>query len=220
MGGINQGLLGVGTPDASRPGGPLSPATLLSGMDPLGPIGMSTPVVPPQELNAGGVVDAQKILNYISGKQGKRDGDGECFTLADKALKDAGAKSAADYGPLGKDVDYIWGNEVGVDGAQPGDIIQFRSYGYVKKDVYDNDKGSGETEASEKRPHHTAIVKSVGADGLITVWEQNVPPGTGPVHSFDLYFKSYEKFTDDKKKNGTTVTVTGTVKFYRPQAKQ
>lgn len=220
MGGVNQGLLGVGTPDASRPGGALSPATLLSGLDPLGPTGMSTPSVPAQELNAGGAVDAQKVLNYISGKQGKRDGDGECFTLADNALKGAGAKSAADYGPLGKDVDYIWGNEVAVDGAQPGDIIQFRNYEYTRKDVYDNDTGSGESESTEKRGHHTAIVKSVGADGRITVWEQNVPPGTGAVRSFELYFKSYEDYTDDKKKNGAKVTVKGTAKFYRPQAKQ
>jgi hypothetical protein len=173
---------------------------------------MSTPSTPAQELSAGGTVDAQIILNYASSNSGKRVGTGECFDLADKALRKAGAKSAADFGPSTGDADYIWGIETPLDNVQVGDIIQFRNYRYDLTEAAPDDVQPGE--AFDERPHHTAIVKSIDGDGKITVWEQNIPPGSGAVKTTALYFKSFEKTVDNVT---TKVTVSGTVKFYRPQ---
>jgi len=39
-------------------------------------------------------------------------GRGECYDLADHALKHAGAKSAPDYGKINHDGDYRWGKAV------------------------------------------------------------------------------------------------------------
>jgi hypothetical protein len=41
---------------------------------------------------------ADRIVSYASRRRGERVGDGECFTLVDRALRAADAKSAADYG--------------------------------------------------------------------------------------------------------------------------
>lgn len=213
MAGNSMGLVGLETPNASRPGGPTSSANLLAEGDRPGPVGMSTPTTPPEELNAGGAVDAQKILNYASSNGGKVVGSGECFDLADKALKDAGAKSAADFGTVVKDADYIWGSAVDLASAKPGDIIQFTGYSFEME--IDTPKDT--TSKNGDRPHHTAIIKSIDGDGRITVWEQNIPPSTkAPVTANPLYFQSYEK-TDGEDK--TTVKVKGTFKFYRPQPK-
>lgn len=232
MGGYSMGLTGLETPSATRLGGPTSSANLLVEGDRPGPTGMGTPVTPAEELNSGGVVDATKILNYASSNQGKRVGKGECFDLADLALKGAGAKSAADFGSIAADADYIWGTPKKKSEVQPGDIVQFLGYAYdikstkVTPRVYDDGKPvldkdgkpTFDTETidgdADERPHHTAIVKSVGSNGVITVWEQNVPTG-GSVRSFDLYFEN----TTIDKGNSTTwkVTVTGKFTFYRPE---
>jgi hypothetical protein len=214
MGGVSQGLLGVDTPSATRAGGATSSANLLSGTDPVGPTGMNTPRTPAEELNAGGVVDGQQVATYASNNAGTRVGDGECFALADRALRGAGAKSAADFGTVAAGADYIWGSEVTLGSVQVGDVIQFRNYKYSRVTVFDDGTNFGGDDHEEARPHHTAIVKAVGADGLITVWEQNVPPGSGSIRSIDLYFKSVQSGDD---KNGTKVSVQGTAKFYRPQ---
>lgn len=214
MGGTSQGILGVETPSATRLGGPSSAANLLSGTDRVGPIGMNTPSIPAEELTGGGAVDAQKILNYASTNSGKRLGTGECFALADLALRGAGAKSAADFGSISDDADYIWGSDTALSAVQPGDIIQFRNYKYVRKITVDNERETRETESEQGRPHHTGIVKTVESDGKITIWEQNVPTGTGSVRTFELFFKNSETTVGDTT---TKVTVSGTVKFYRPQ---
>lgn len=222
MGGNSMGLVGLETPSATRPGGPTSAANLIPEGDRPGPIGMNTPSPPAEELSAG-TVDAQTILNFAQSNEGKKVGSGECFDLADKALQKAGAKSAADYGVVSKDTDYIWGSAVDLASVKPGDIIQLKNYKYVRNEVYDNEKESGNRLSEQTRgsPRHTAIVKSVGSDGKITVWEQNVlSDGTstgGPVQTFDLYFKSSS--TGDAK-NGVTITVSGTIKFYRPQPRK
>lgn len=221
MGGNSMGLIGIETPSASRPGGPTSAAVLLAEGDRPGPIGMNTPAVPAEESSGGGVVDAQKILNYASSNAGKRVGIGQCFDLADKALRGAGAKSAADFGKITKDGDYVWGTPVELANVKPGDIIQFRDYAYDISSTKVSDDGTKQTidGGGQVRgsPNHTAIVKSVGSNGVITVWEQNIPPGKGSVQTFDLYGQST---TIDRGDGVTdTVTVEGAIKFYRPQPK-
>jgi hypothetical protein len=65
---------------------------------------------------------SQKIVSYITQRMGTRHGNGECFTLADDALKNAGAKSAADYGKVTPSADYVWGTAVGASDVKVGDI--------------------------------------------------------------------------------------------------
>ncbi len=215
MSGSSPGVLGVDTPSADRPGGPTSAANLLAGAERTGPVGMNTPTTPAEELKGGGVVDAQKILNFASTNNGTKVGNGECFDLVDKALRAAGAKSAADYGKVAADANYVWGSPVTLATVQPGDVIQFNNY--VATTVIDTPKATDSTHAD--RPHHSAIVKSVDGNGVITVWEQNAPAGGEPVGSCALVFQDSSKKEGDEKTGftTTTVTVTGTFKFYRPQ---
>ena len=159
---------------------------------------------------------AQQIMNFITQKMGTHHGDGQCFTLADDALKKAGAKSAADFGKVTDDADYVWGTAVKLSDVKPGDLIQFRDYQYVRTIRTDNPDGSwSEKDDKKGRPHHTAIVEQVNGDGSLVVLEQNAPKGD-PVARTTLFFKSGTTDSDNTK---TTIKVTGAFRFYRPQAR-
>lgn len=112
-----------------------------------------------------------KITDFASGKMGQMVGRGECFDLADEALKSVGAKTATDYDPKLKDPDYKWGDETSLQGAKKGDIIQF------KKVTLEYDDGS-----SMEYSHHTAIVSSVGGKGVLWIYEQNGAGGKKVCH--------------------------------------
>lgn len=158
---------------------------------------------------------ADRIVGYASRKRGERDGDGQCFTLVDRALRAADAKSAADYGAVSPDADYVWGTSVALADLRPGDIIQFRDYTYSRVTVTDDDTGRTTDEEEGERPHHTAIVQSVDAGGAVTVWEQNAPEGSA-VSRNRLYFTSG---TTTSGSRTTRITVRGTFWFYRPEAR-
>ena len=183
------------------------------GTPPPGSIGLDTTKggkgAPQQSLS-------DRVLAFARQRIGQVHGDGECFTLADDALRNAGAKSAADFGKVGPDLDYVWGPAVTRATLQPGDIIQMRDYRAEITTNTDNPDGSSESDSkSEDRPHHTAIVESVGAGGTVTVLEQNFPDGSAVT-------RNVLHLTDSKSSSGgttTTVTVTGKLWFYRPQAR-
>ena len=138
-----------------------------------------------------------RVLQFATRHLNQRVGRGECFDLADRALRAAGAQSAADYGEITAHGDYQWG--LGVATPQPGDIIQFRNY---RVDI-DNESGVGfETRGS---PNHTAIIASVGENGVVEVLEQNVY-NVRKVKRNTLYLQS-----------GRGIRVTGTFRIYRPQ---
>jgi hypothetical protein len=159
---------------------------------------------------------ADRVLAFARSKRGQVHGDGECFTLVDDALRSAGAKSAADFGQVAPDVDYIWGVPVARTALQVGDIIQMRDYHCDIESTTSNPDGSGATDTQvEQRPHHTAIVEEIGTDGRVTVLEQNVPDG-GPVTRNVLHLTST---TYTSGAATVHVTVTGTFWFYRPQAR-
>jgi hypothetical protein len=176
-----------------------------------GPIGVGAKKALPPSSPPGVNIGAQ-IVTFAQSKAGQRVGDGECFALADQALKKAGAKSAADFGTITDEADYKWGMQVSLNDVQPGDIVQFRDFEIARRE--DREDGSF-VERTEERPHHTAIVTSVDGNGLLTVMEQNSPKRSA-VRRIQLGFKS-TSFEHDK----TTVTLTmrGTVWFFRPQAK-
>jgi hypothetical protein len=174
-----------------------------------GPVGLDSTS---GDAKAGNMAD--QIVSYARRQQGERVGKGQCFDLADTALRGAKAKSAADYGKISPNADYTWGTPVTLAGLQPGDVIQFRNYAYESTVVTKTDKATTTDEVAQDRPHHTAIVESVGENGAVTVLEQNAPDGS-PVTRTVLYFKDS---TTTSGKRTTTIKVKGKFWFFRPEA--
>lgn len=159
---------------------------------------------------------AERIVAYARARLGQVHGNGECFTLADDALKAAGARSAADFGQVAPDVDYVWGTPVNRVDLRAGDVIQLRDYRVDIEMTAPQPDGSTEiVDAFEERPHHTALVESVGTDGRVRVLEQNHPVGTAVTRNvLHLSSTTYNSGTTTHR-----VTVQGTFWFYRAQAR-
>jgi len=157
-----------------------------------------------------------RIVSYARNQSGTRVGDGQCFALADRALTGAGAKSAGDFGTITPDADYVWGTSVALSDLQAGDVIQFRDYSFDRESTTEHPDGSSDTRTeTQGRPHHTAVVESVGSNGEVTVLEQNAPDGS-PVRRSHLFFTTT---TITNGNTTTTITVHGSFWFYRPQAR-
>jgi len=159
---------------------------------------------------------ADRIVSWARRQRGDRVGDGECYTLVNRALGNAGARRASDYGPIGPDDDYVWGTPVSLEELQPGDVIQFRDYRFVRQTTTEDDEGTGTDVDGIERPHHTAIVETVHGDGVVTVLEQNIPPGSR-VTRRRVHFTNSEVETETQT---ITITVTGTWWFYRAEARE
>ena len=158
----------------------------------------------------------EQVVAYPRQRRGQVVGDGECFTLADNALRNAGARSAADYGTVTPDADYAWGSAVTQSDLRPGDIIQFRNYRYDREVETSHTDGSSATQTdSQERPHHTAIVERVGANGAITVLEQNAPAGAAVTRN-ELFFSNRDETSGEVR---TSIRVRGSFWFYRPVAR-
>jgi hypothetical protein len=100
-----------------------------------------------------------KVVAYAQGKLGQQDGNGECWTLVDDALKAAGADTSGD-------ASYVFGTAMNLSDLIPGDILQFEGVTFK----HTNSDGSWYT---SDYPHHTAIVESVNGK-TITILNQNV----------------------------------------------
>jgi hypothetical protein len=175
---------------------------------------------------------------------GKKIGKGECWDLAEQALKNAGAKTSNDLGPVEDDTDYIWGQEIAdVKDVEPGYILQIRDHVVAITTVteYTFSDGSGGIDTvpspmSLTRPHHTAIADGkLDADGAIKTLEQNVDPAGKVLQNKKIYTrdippvttKSYvTKFNPNTKKmekaevtTTVTVKVTGKIWVYKPISK-
>jgi hypothetical protein len=134
---------------------------------------------------------AQKVHAYASGRFGQQVGRGDCYDLADHALKHAGAKSAPNFGKITKNANYIWGKEIKLIDARSGDILQLRKHKIkiitVKKTKKSYKKGGWDeeektSERDYKRGHHTAIVAENKGNGVFIIFEQHVrPPGESVV---------------------------------------
>lgn len=158
---------------------------------------------------------ADRITAFARRRVTQAEGNGQCFTLVDRALRHAGAKSAHDFGEITPDADYVWGNATSLTDLRAGDIIQFRDYVFTRTVVTNNASGTSTVETAGDRPHHSAVVDRVGADGAVTVLEQNAPVGS-PVSRNTLYFVAGTSSLGDTT---TTVTVSGSWQFYRAEAK-
>jgi hypothetical protein len=157
-----------------------------------------------------------KVAAQAKQRAGQRVGDGECFALADQSLKAAGAQSAEDFGTITPDADYSWGTQATISDVRAGDVIQFRNYRYDRKiTVTAADGSTSWREDSQERPHHTAVVESVGSDGAVTVLEQNAPKGSA-THRTTLFFKDIDSTVGS---TNTKITVQGKFWIYHPQKK-
>jgi hypothetical protein len=183
----------------------------------------------------------QKIVIWTEGMLGKKVGRGVCWDLGEQALKQAGAQTSNDLGPVGEDIDYIWGDEIeNVKDIARGDILQIRDHLVTTTTVteYRFADGSTETKTQErtaKRGHHTAIARSMpDVNGTLKTYEQHVN-GRDLVQKMTLYTRNVGPQTthsidrrehpktkkNEQVKITTTVTieVTGTIWAYRPKPK-
>ncbi len=169
------------------------------------------------------------IAQFASGRLGQTVGSGECFALADQALRSVGTRSASDFGSISPSADYVWGREVPLAQAQVGDVIQFRNFGFnetISTGITrtDGSSESSEQNRSESRAHHTAIVASIGSNGQLMVYEQNVGGQRVVLHN-QLLFSAATIGPDSTTVNGVTttitrtITVTGSAKFFRAQTR-
>jgi hypothetical protein len=177
---------------------------------------------------------SQQIVAWARGKMGQKVGAGECWDLADQALRASGAASSTTSGP---DDDYVWGDKVIPAGALPGDVVQFRDYVATVRTDTDITFDDGSTSSSWKeeeldRPHHTAIVESTSRAGLV-VLEQNVDPGGKKVQRHTIAVTpgtttttaaQTVKDADGKMKAAkvvttVTVTISGKIWVYHPKPK-
>ena len=165
--------------------------------------------------------DGAKILEFAKTKLKTQVGRGECFDLADAAIKALNAKSADAYGEVKEGADYVWGEKLAnVISAAPGDILQFKDYAVdvsIETSISLTIPGEGpidlggdiDTSQSYSRPHHTAIVVTGPKDNQVTVSEQNVERGAGKTKERKVDFGSnYTKSPDDKvEKSQKSVTI-------------
>ncbi len=126
---------------------------------------------------------AQRELAWAQGQLGKKVGAGECWDLAEQALAQAGAKTSTDLGPVGDDIDYIWGDLLNdAKDIQAGDVLQLRDWVVTTTTTADYTYPDGSTDEEVDtqtltRSHHTAIAKGqIDANGLLRTFEQNVDP--------------------------------------------
>src|SRR5262249_41643399 len=101
----------------------------------------------------------QKVLSYAQSKYGTQDGNGECWTLVDNALRSAGANTSGD-------ANLVFGQAIALSSVIPGDVLQFKNAHFE----HHNPNGSW---YSNDFPQHTAIVSSVQGR-TITMLNQNV----------------------------------------------
>ena len=141
---------------------------------------------------------AQKELAWTQGQLGKKVGQGECWDLAEQGLAQAGAQTSTDLGPVGDDIDYIWGDlRNDAKDIQAGDILQMRDWVVITTTTTDYTYPDGSTDQDVDtqtltRPHHTAIAKGqIDANGLLKTFEQNVDPLGHVVQNLSLATRDF-----------------------------
>ena len=164
-------------------------------------------------------------------RQSGRYGDGQCWTLVEAAITGAGGRSSIPQTPnFGPNVAYVWGDVVEVSRCEPGMWCNTRtSHGRRTRGSTPPARMAPafrENSRTEGRglPHHSGLVVRVISPGMVEVIEQNIPPRSGPVQTFQIAL-SAPATTTETTRSGTTVTVTtishsvsGIVRCYRPIA--
>ena len=107
----------------------------------------------------------REVVNFAADNIGKTIGRGECWDLADQALRAAGAEP-----PKG----YSFGDRIPLNEIQPGDILQFTSARFDEPGYW----------TIMGTPNHTAVVHAVG-DTRAFILQQNFD-GKRYVTTYDL----------------------------------
>jgi hypothetical protein len=168
------------------------------------------------DLNARLKAEAEKMVGEkaVTSKYGL-----DCFALVDKLLRKLGAATAADGDvAVTKTADYDWGDGILLESIQPGDILQFRDH-VVDIGTWKlvNGKWHETSGRTLTRPHHTAIVIEVRADGSVLVVEQNVHPNADKVtRNVIPRLESGEETRKVSSEEKIKLKVTGSVSAYRP----
>jgi hypothetical protein len=147
------------------------------------------------------------ILRFATNHNGTQVGNGECWTLANDALRSAHAQLPPSHNL------YQWGTVTSFSSLVGGDIIQFENYSATLRVT--SEDGSYQ-EQTWSAPHHTAIVVRVleATNGKVEVLEQNTG-GSKRVHRNQYYLRSSEYQGTALGLTGTvTITVTGTITLY------
>ncbi|RMG18704.1 MAG: hypothetical protein D6730_22525 [Bacteroidetes bacterium] len=152
----------------------------------------------------------EKILAFARNKKGRKVGRGECWDLAETALKKAGGKTSHDYGKVTQSADYKWGKEITLGEARAGDIVQYKNFAW-RIDITHKDGSTSWREM--KYPHHTAILESKKGHGMWKVLEQNINGRLVKEHKVYLKNQHYTDEDGDQIK----ITVKGKRWIYRPQ---
>lgn len=129
-----------------------------------------------------------------------------CWDLARAALDEGHADAR------GADA-YIWGNDIGIAEAGPGDIIQFRSAAFTKTITMANGQQLNPTRNTTGVRHTAIIQRSLNRGRAFAIIHQNY--GVPWVNEMEWYFTNCT-FTDT---NGDTVVISDvvpTARFYRP----
>lgn len=143
---------------------------------------------------------SSKILMYCSQRLNKKEGDGECWTLAENAVVSSGGKSSKPQTPsFGPHANYVWGTPRNLGSGVPGYILQFKNYKWLSeisiKITFEDGSWFEETSSqSEIRPHHTVIFSKKLTGPFVEIIEQNAPVGSS-VHKTELVLKSVPKNT-------------------------
>jgi hypothetical protein len=178
----------------------------------------------------------QNVIAWARGRLGQQVGRGECWDLADQALRNAGAHSS---NTTKANANYTWGQAIKLGDAIPGDVLQFLKYKVttttttITKFADGTEEEESEVETIE-RPHHTALVERSPSNGWINILEQNVPPAGKRVQAFEMAtrtmtvpptseYKSMKHPTTGMNAPATVITtasiqVSGTISVYRPEA--
>jgi hypothetical protein len=132
----------------------------------------------------------EKVAGFARSHLGKEVGDGECWTLADQALRAAGAHRP-NQPPYGT---YVFGKKVSSKAIMPGDVVEFQKAYFDWKDA------KGGRYILDFGIRHTAIVGAVHGSS-ITLLHQNYN-GKRTVQQTPLDLAGLRR---------------GTATFYRPQ---
>jgi hypothetical protein len=147
----------------------------------------------------------KKVLKFARDNLGKKVGDGECATLALRALEEA--KAQRFY--ISSEKEYIWGKLIRTvtpgknltGDVLPGDILQFRDAVLVHK--------VGRMTSEANYPHHTSLVEAVKDDGkTLELLHQNAGAFDASPEVRRKVQRGTLHLTDLKK---------GSIKIYRPQ---
>jgi hypothetical protein len=177
---------------------------------------------PAEDLAARVKSSAEKKVGGKAVDGGKDKGGIDCFALVDELLKSADAKRPKDFGDVTPNSDYVWGDPVELDNLKPGDILQFRDHFVTIRTLKLGEVKWEEAsiEGPARRPHHTAVVVEVQKDGSVSVVEQNVRPDPKKVRrSVIARLAAGEETRFKSSVEKQIITVTGTVKAYRPVPK-